>query len=1323
MEDGDLTADLIPLTESQREIWLATQMQPEANLAFNEGVLVSYEGALDEAALRSALASLLTRHALLRAHVGADGATLEIASEAAPEVRVHDFSAAPAEFGASRLAEIEREIMLRPFDLEKDSLIRFELVRTGPAQHYLAISAHHIVVDGWSFAVLLRELGQLYSLNRRGEHPSLPPAPQYREYIHREREFLGSPDGATHSEYWVQQMQNVPAAPQVPGDRIALAQRTYRGATAVHRLDASLVARLRQLGARQRATLVATSLSGFAALIARLSGETDLVIGLSAAGQSFYDLPGLVGHCVNMLPLRLKVDPQQSFAQLLKSVRGALLDAIDHQSVTYGSLLPKIQFRRDERRPPLISVVFNIDVRNDDIRHEGLKTSFRTLAKQAVTFEWFVNLVDDGANVLVECFYNADLYSPEIVAARLGEYETLLRSACHADEAELVANLALLSPERERQLLVEWNDSARDYALDTTLQQLINECARKNSQLPALVSERGTWSYAELDARARALAVRLQAEGVGPDRIVGVCAQRTAEMVVSLLGILYAGGAYLPLDPDYPLERLAWMVEDAKCPVVLRGPGLPAATLDWMRTLDCPVIDVDAGAQLTDVAGAGLPGTQSGADHLAYVIFTSGSTGRPKGALLQHRGVVNRILWMHEMYGIGPGDRVLQKTPYSFDVSVWEFFWPLMTGATLVLAKPDGHKDPQYLAEFMERERISTCHFVPSMLGLFLDNPQSENCRTLRQVFASGEALPYSQTQRFHERLPGARLHNLYGPTEASVDVSYWECPPDEPRRMVPIGRPVANTQLYVLDGERKPVPVGVLGELYLGGVQLARGYLERPDLTADRFVTHPRFGRLYRTGDQARWLPDGVVDFLGRLDGQVKLRGLRIELGEIETQLMGLPEIAEAVCAVRERSPGDQTLVGWVTARPGQRVDANAVREALSKTLPEYMLPQILMELAQFERLTSGKIDRKLLPDPFVGAAAERKIEPPVTTAEKAVAQAWMDVLGIAEIGRADRFIDLGGHSLLAVQVAALLQQRFGKRLVLRSVLMEPLSSVARHFDPSGGEEARAQDVVSLGSEVEQDAFFFGDPQRPLFGCVSKKVVSRKTAILICQSAGQEYMRSHRAVKLLSDRLACDGFPVMRFDYSCTGDSAGYSSEARASDWLDDIVTAARELRERSGMQDLCIIGLRLGGLLAAEAASRVQGVRYLAVWDAPQNGGSWLADAQRLNEQEFSRWNVQRARWAKLPPPSGREVLGMLFAESFASLTGLASPESLPAGMRNLYLRSADASDPVPSSACEVVAMPDESCWTRIEWLYTPWNPMASINQLAVRLGRDLQ
>jgi amino acid adenylation domain-containing protein len=696
--------------------------------------------------------------------------------------------------------------------------------------------------------------------------------------------------------------------------------------------------------------------------------------------------------------------------------------------------------------------------------------------------------VDGGFRIAVE--YRSDAFT-EATIARLVEHFGVLLASAVAAPATPVAALDLLSDAERSQVLQTWNDTAKPYDESKTLVELIARQMAATPKAIAVEDERTSLTFKQLDVAATALAVKLGDLGVGPNVLVGICADRSVELVVGLLAILKAGAAYVPLDPEYPRERLEFMLQDAGVSVLIAQPAaIKNLTVGSTTTVSLDGVNTPSPVQIIL-----LPPSP---DDAAYMIYTSGSTGRPKGAMNAHRGIVNRLRWMQEQYQLTPKDVVLQKTPFSFDVSVWEFFWPLITGAKLVMAKPGGHRDAAYLVDAITSRGVTVCHFVPSMLRAFLADGGASTCTSLRDVMASGEALTPDLVASFYQTLPGARLHNLYGPTECAVDVTYWPCPPSTvPPALVPIGRPVSNTQMYVLDSRHAPTPIGVPGELFIGGVQVGMGYHNRPELTDERFVPDPyrTGGRLYRTGDKARWRADGTIEYLGRLDFQVKIRGFRIELGEIEATLAKHPDVREAVVVARPLvAGGDVQLVGYYVARHPERasshpepyvadapqgrlregsatpaVPASALRDHLRATLPDYMVPAMFVALASMPLGTSGKIDRRALPAPTVEETPEQFVAPR-SDIETVVAALWRDVLGRERVGVETSFFDLGGHSLLATRIAGQVTKIFRTPLPLRRFFEAPtVAGVARVLVEGEAKPGQTATIARLFIKAQQ--------------------------------------------------------------------------------------------------------------------------------------------------------------------------------------------------------------------------------------------------------------
>jgi amino acid adenylation domain-containing protein/thioester reductase-like protein len=1039
----------VPLSFAQQRLWFLEQLGGLGSAYHIRGSL-RLRGALDRAALVRALDGVVARHEALR--------TVFAQVDGAPEQRIapadagfhlaeHDLDGrADAEAGLGRwIAEEARA----PFDLERGPLIRGRLIRLAADDHALLLTMHHIVSDAWSMGVLFGELSTLYAAHARGTEAHLPALPvQYADYAAWQRRWVQGEVLEAQAEYWTRTLAGAPERLELPADRPRPARVDHAGAMLGVELDAELTAGLKALSRRHGTTLFITLLAGWATVLGRLSGQAEVVVGTPSAGRGRREIEGLIGFFVNTLALRIDLSGAPSVADVLARVKERALRAQQNQDIPFEQVVERVDPVRSLSHSPLFQVMFawQDSQRGGGLSLPGLEVGGVGGASSHVQSQFDLSLalrtVDE--RIVGSVTYATALFDRESVERWADSLRRVLREMV-ADESRPVERLALM-PESERARVVqEWNRTEADFPREACLHELIEAQVRRTPGAGAVVFEGEELTCAELNARANRLAHHLIALGVGPDVRVGVCADRSLEMMVALLGVLKAGGAYVPLDPGYPAERLAYMLADSAPAVVLAQQGLR----DRVDAAGVPVLELDAAAP----AWADRPATdlERGAltpDHLAYVIYTSGSTGRPKGVAVPHRGVVNRLSWMEAVHGMGPRETVLQKTPYSFDVSVWELFWPLAAGARLVIARPDGHRDPAYLLEVVRRERITTVHFVPSLLAAFLAHLDAEGggVPELRRVVSSGEALPPELAARFGERLPDVELHNLYGPTEASVDVTFWRCPTDGPAARVSIGRPVPNARIYLLDPGGEPVPVGVPGELYIGGVQVARGYLGRAGLTAERFVPDPFGGepgaRLYRTGDRARWLADGTIEYLGRIDFQVKVRGFRIELGEIEARLRDHPGVREAVVLAREDTPGEKRLVAYVA---GEAVEAETLRAHLGERLPAYMVPAAFVALDRLPLTPNGKLDRKALPAPEWGAPAERYVAPR-TPLEEALCGAWAEVLGVERVGMNDDFFELGGHSMLAPKLVFRLRDVLGIEVPLGILFRAPTVAELAH-------------------------------------------------------------------------------------------------------------------------------------------------------------------------------------------------------------------------------------------------------------------------------------
>jgi amino acid adenylation domain-containing protein len=1028
-----------PLSFAQQRLWILDRLAPGA-ASYNTACALELRGRLDVAAMATAMEMLLQRHGALRTvFVEIDGEPRQQVQQARPwALSQRDLSqeSAPGE----RLAEMLRIDTAEPFDLAAGPLFRAVLYRVEPECHVLLMVMHHVVSDGWSLGVLQNDLAALYNARLHGRAADLPAIRlQYCDYARWQRRRLQGEALATELAHWRDRLAGAPTVLELPGDRSRPPVESHKGSFEPFVLPLPLVDRLQQLSRREGVTLFMTLFAGFATLLGRYTGTDDLLIGTPVAGRQRAETEPVVGLFANTVVLRADLSGDPSTAALLSRTREACLDAFAHQETPFERLVDELHPTRDLSRNPVFQVMFALE--NTPAAapsFDGLAVSTVGFDSGAAQFDLALYARQTVRGVEGSFNYATDLLDRSTITRMAAQWQTLLEGMAAAPTAAL-SGLALMPAAEEAIVVRGWNDTAATFGSESRLHRLIEAQAARTPEASAVIFEEKTLSFAELDARANQLARVLRARGVGADVLVGVCAERSIELVVALLAVLKAGGAYVPLDPSYPADRLGHMLEDAAAPVVLVQPHLrgrlPATSGD--------VLPLDADWTVLAGASADALADTGSADDLAYVIFTSGSTGRPKGAMNAHRGIVNRLHWMQATFGLMPSDRVLQKTPYSFDVSVWEFFWPLLAGTPLVVARPEGHKDPRYLRDLIKRERITTVHFVPSMLRAFLDEPGVDACSSLVRVICSGEALPHELQERVFATLPNIELHNLYGPTECAVDVSHWACRRDDPRRLVPIGRPIANTRLYVLDPHMAPVPIGVPGELYIGGVQVGRGYVNRAELTLERFAPDPFAAspeaRLYKTGDRARWLADGSIEYLGRLDFQVKIRGQRIELGEIEAVLDQHSAVAQSVVLAREDARSEPALVAYVVAA-GPPPDIAALRAHLAAILPAYMVPAAFVVLDALPLTASGKLDRRALPAPEAGTrSSPQAFVEPRTPTEIVLAEIWAEIIGVDRVGLHDNFFELGGHSLLATQVVSRTRERFGVPVPLGAMFEEP--------------------------------------------------------------------------------------------------------------------------------------------------------------------------------------------------------------------------------------------------------------------------------------------
>ncbi|QTB40564.1 non-ribosomal peptide synthetase [Burkholderia pseudomallei] len=1033
----------IALSLAQQRLWFLTQLEGVSE-AYHMSGAVRLDGPLNREVLQRALNRIVMRHEALRTcFAREEGEPIQVIQPHADlTVSYHDLREAKsirheAENREQRAKDLSQAHASAPFDLSRDLPVRVLLLQLADEAHVVQVVMHHIASDGWSVGVFLQELSALYGSFIAEQGDPLAPLPlQYADYAAWQRRWLASGQLEKQGAFWQTNLSGAPTLLELPTDRPRPPKQSHAGASVEVKLGAALSERVKRLSQRHGVTPYMTLLSSWAAVLSRLSGQEEVVIGSPVAGRNRTEVEALIGFFVNTLALRLDLSSEPTVGELLKRTKAQVLSAQAHQDLPFDQVVERVKPPRSTAHPPLFQVMFvwqNMPA--GELTIPGLTIRAVETPLQTAQFELTLSLREAGDDIVGHLNYASALFDESTVRRYVTYWRRLLEGMTAGAADQTIVGLPLLDEAERKQVVYAWNATERDYPIEQCIHQLFEAQVDRKPEAIALTFEGQRLSYAELNARANRLAHYLQGRGVGPDRLVALCAERGIEMVVGLLAILKAGGAYVPLDPSHPPERLRRMLDDTN-PVAVLVDDIGAdalASFESHVAARSPRVHLSRDIAQWRACSPANPSTprERAARRLAYVIYTSGSSGEPKGVMNEHRGVVNRLWWMQQTYALDERDAVLQKTPFSFDVSVWEFFWPLMSGARLVIAKPEGHKDPAYLSELIDRERVTTLHFVPSMLQAFLeDEGAARGCGSVKRVMCSGEALPPSLVKRFYRCLPDARLHNLYGPTEAAVDVTAWACDAEEGGASVPIGRPIANTRIYVLDGYGQPVPRGVAGELYIGGVQVARGYLNRPELTRERFVDDPFVagGRLYKTGDLARWRTDGSLEYLGRNDFQVKIRGFRIELGEIEAQLAKVAGVRETVVLAREAAPdtkrhaasnensasnsGEKRLVAYYTGD----ADATALRAQAAQHLPSYMVPSAYVRLDAWPLTPNGKLDRHALPAPADDAYARAEYEAPQGAKEEALAAIWKDLLPVERISRHDNFFELGGHSLLAI-------------------------------------------------------------------------------------------------------------------------------------------------------------------------------------------------------------------------------------------------------------------------------------------------------------------
>lgn len=1066
----------LPLSFAQQRLWFLDQLQP-GNPFYNLYSAVRLKGELDVFALEQSFNEVVRRHEALRTvFPNVNGKPAQVIMPAA-KLALHfkDLRELPESEREAEAMRLATEDVQRPFDLTRGPLLRLTLMQIGEQEHMLVLCIHHIVSDGWSSRVLIRELVLLYEDFSTGQRSHLPELPiQYADYARWQREWLQGDVLEAQLDYWRKQLAGAPAVLELPIAKARPAVQTFRGARVPHLLPREISAAIQELSRREGVTQFMILLAAFQVLLSRYSGQDDIVVGTPIAGRGRIETEDLIGFFVNTLVLRTDLAGNPSFQELLRRVREVALGAAAHQDLPFEKLVEELQPERDLNRTPLFQVMFALqNIPQDSYELSNLALSAIGAETGAAKFDLTLFFHPTGDGLLGTLEYNTDLFDAESIRNMWQHFETLLRGLIGHPEQQILSLPLLTEPER-RQLLVEWNDTATPFPHDASFQQLFEEQVKRTPEAIAIASEKTTLTYNELNQRANRLAGFLVAKGIGPEEVVAVLAPRGISLLTAMLAIFKTGAAYLPLDPRHPAARHVQVLTQSRASLLLVAEDLEPQVGKVRLETDTPVYQLEQ-ALNTD-AGSDNPELRSGPRNLAYVIFTSGSTGLPKGAMIEQRGMINHLYIKMRDLDLKPADIVAQTASQCFDISVWQFLAPLLAGAQVRIYNDEVVADPRAFLQALEMDAVSVVETVPSLLRALLaemnESGKATDLSTLRWMLATGEALT-PEICRAWKQFAGDRIRllNAYGPTECSDDVTHYEvksAPAEQVVRMS-IGRALANTQLYIVDREMQPVPVGVSGELCVGGDGVGRGYLYDTRRSAESFIPNPFSDvageRLYRTGDLCRYLPDGEIEFLGRIDDQVKLRGFRIELGEIEAALSSHDAVEQAAVVVREDSEGDKRLVAYIVAAGEQPLNGepallqDALREYLKAHLPEYMTPQVFVMLEALPLTSNGKLDRRSLPAPDYSQARAKTYQAPRTEIETIVAEIWTDVLGEKQIGVDDNFFSVGGHSLLATQVISRIRQRFEIELPLRVMFESPtIAELSVTAERARGEQMRTE-------------------------------------------------------------------------------------------------------------------------------------------------------------------------------------------------------------------------------------------------------------------------
>ncbi|WP_414561757.1 MULTISPECIES: non-ribosomal peptide synthetase [unclassified Anabaena] len=1053
------------LAPQQKHLW---QLQQQNNQAYRSLVAIEITGNLHLTTLKTALEVVVQRHQILRTEFhclpGMNLPLQVITDNSNIFIEYQDLSGRETHKQQQAIASLIESAKKQIFDFERSPSLQISLLTLSPFQHTLLINLPSLSADTISLHNLVTEISLAYQGLELTDEPV-----QYILFSEWQNELLTAPEAEIGRAYWQQKDLSHVSGLQLPTVNQSVAQTAFYPQVLTRTIHPELAAKISAIADEFNTSESTFLLTCWQILLWRLTGVADMVVGTACDGRPEEELKETLGLFARYLPLNCHLENDFKLGEVLEELALVKNQAEDWQDCfTWEQVFqtdedlenpsPNLSPARREAlnlphsligkgarglgsalafstHVPFLPFCFDFFEQSRNLSTTG-EVSFN-LSQTYVCFDQFhvkLSFIRSDDFLVAEFHYDAGLFSATDIADLAAQYQILLESVIQNPHTA-IGELTILPPAQRQHLLIDFNNTQIDFLQVQCLHQLFDHQVERTPNHIAVTHANEQLTYNQLNHRANQLAHHLQKLGVKPDVLVGICMERSLEMVVALLGVLKAGGAYLPIDPMYPQERVTFMVEDAQTPVILTQQKLISILPPHSGKTICLDTDWEAIAQENTTN----PVSDVTIDHLAYVIYTSGSTGKPKGVMLPHRAICNHMLWMQQDFPLTATDKVLQKTPFSFDASVWEFYAPLLVGAQLVMAQPGGHQDSDYLVQTIVEQKITVLQVVPTLLRMLLENDNIQDCTSLKRVFCGGEALSVELQERFFNHL-NADLINLYGPTETCIDATFWTCQPGTAKQIVPIGQAIANTQVYILDQHLQPVPLGVSGELHIGGAGLAKGYLHRPDLTQEKFIPNPfGNGKLYKTGDLARFLPDGNIEYLGRIDHQVKIRGFRIELGEIEALLSQYPQVRSSAVIAREDEPGNPRLVAYIVPQPGHTLNDSELQQYLHESLPDYMVPSAFVMLEALPLTPNGKLNRHALPAPDTLRQVSHSYLPPRDAIELQLVNIWEDILNVRPVGVQDNFFNLGGHSLMAVRLMAQIQQQLGKNLPLATLFQHP--------------------------------------------------------------------------------------------------------------------------------------------------------------------------------------------------------------------------------------------------------------------------------------------